>query len=217
MLSLLDYKHLTIDIETLGTNPDSAIVAIGARLWSRDGLTQGFECYISEQDSLKYGCAYRDTMDWWAKQDPDVYRRVMGGKLDTPTALRSLFQFVDMHKPDYVWANSPAFDLVMLQQVTRSVNNVQTTLRWPFSFRAERCSRTLRALGDWLGVDLSGCYGEMKAHMPLDDATADAKACRMILLHMEQLKKKAYDTAHPGDESPSVLSTKLGALAGPDL
>jgi hypothetical protein len=214
---LLDETHLVVDVETLGVRPGSAVVAIGARLFSRDAIGKGFEIYINPTDAVNYGEADRETLDWWAKQDPTVHQKVMGGVLDTRTALSQFFKFIELHKPRYLWANSPAFDCVQLQEVVRKVNLVQQTFAWPISFRDERCSRTIRWLAKDLGVDYQACWDEMKKHDPLDDATGDARAIRLTLLELERIKRFAWDAANPDHKSAPASASKLAALGGPGL
>lgn len=214
---MFDVKHATVDIETLGTKPGSAVVAIGVRVFDMNGVGPGLELYIDVASAKDYGKADQDTLDWWAKQDPDVRARVMGGRTRTDTALQAFNTFIEEHRPIFVWANSPSFDVVLLTPLFAKVG-----LKWPFSFRNERDSRTLRAIGEQvLGLDLSGCYTEMKAHTPLDDATADAKAIIMVMNAI----RNAHDKASLPEQVREVFthpdapkeSRTLGDLGGQDL
>lgn len=169
-------KMLSIDIETMDTGPQAAVVAIGARLFTRDGPSKGFECFIDQMLAGQIGTVSEETMKWWAKQDNAVRDQVFSGKLHPTDALFRLDQFLAEHKPETVWANSPSFDIVILRHLYK-----QCGRKFPFHYRDERDFRTLYAMGRDLQVDTISAWQDMRAHNPLDDATAQAKAGALIL------------------------------------
>jgi hypothetical protein len=158
--------HLMLDIETMCTGVHASVVAIGARLFTmKDGPGKGFEAFIDPDAAAQYGEVCTDTMNWWHKQP--AFALVFGGKTQPADALHRFIMFVQEHKPDTVWANSP-----------------QLQLTFPFHYRDERDFRTLKAAAVDLKVNLDGCWEGMTAHSPLDDATAQAKA---IVICMNRL------------------------------
>ena len=179
--------HLMIDIETMGKAPDGAIIAIGARLFNKDILGRGFEVFIDTNSARQFGTIDNSTMDWWAKQDGDTYHQVFGGKIQAPDAALKLLNFINETKPEQVWAYPPQFDIVILQTWFERVG-----LKWPFHYRAERCARTMRAWGESFGVDFTDCYDGTIKHLPLEDATAQAKVIQRVLnLKVTKPKKAA--------------------------
>lgn len=163
-----------VDIETKDSGPQAAVVAIGARLFTLAGPGKGFETFIDEAAASEIGTTSVDTMNWWHKQP--AFDQVFSGKTQPADAAYRLTQFVNEHKPDVVWANSPSFDCVILRHMFK-----QLQLKFPFHYRDERDFRTMVSLGRDLGVDTAGCWEGLTAHSPLDDATAQAKALVLCL------------------------------------
>jgi hypothetical protein len=166
--------HLMLDIETMDSGPTSAVVAIGARLFTINGPSKGFEAFIDPAVAATLGTVSPDTMNWWNKQPAKDL--VFGGKMQPADAWHKFVMFVNEHKPDTVWANSPSFDCVICRHLAD-----QLKLKFPFHFRDERDFRTMKAVGKDLNVDFEGCWEGMTAHSPLDDATAQAKAMARVL------------------------------------
>ena len=163
-----------VDIETKDSGPQAAVVAIGARLFDIKGPGKGFEMFIDEAAASAIGTTSDDTMNWWHKQP--AFDLVFAGKTQPADAAHRFIQFVEEHKPDVVWANSPSFDCVILRHMFK-----QLQFKFPFHYRDERDFRTMGAAGRDLGVDTAGCWEGLTAHSPLDDATAQAKAMVLCL------------------------------------
>lgn len=168
--------HLSVDIETMGKAPTGAIIAVGARLFNKDEIGRGFEVFIDPQSARAYGDVDNSTMDWWAKQDGDVYQQVFGGRIPSSDAALRFVNFVTETKPETIWAYPPQFDLLILQHWFDKVG-----LKWPFHYRAERCARTMRAWGEAFGLQYDDCYGDVTKHLPLDDATAQARVVQKVM------------------------------------
>lgn len=172
---MLNENHLMLDIETLDNGPESAVLAIGARVFTVEhGPGKGFEVFIDQHKARDLGTASQETVTWWRKQK--AWEQVSSGKTDPATAAHSFQMFCQEHNARYVWANAPSFDCVILRHLFR-----QTGLKFPFHYRDERCCRTLFAMGREIHVDLDGCWEGKQPHLPCDDATAQAMAATRIL------------------------------------
>lgn len=186
--------HLMLDIETMCTSNHAAVVAIGARLFTmKDGPSKGFEAFIDPGAAAQYGEVCVDTMNWWHKQP--AFDLVFGGKTQPADALHRFIMFVEEHKPDTVWANSPQFDCTIMRHMSK-----QLGLKFPFHYRDERDFRTMKAAAVDLQVNLDGCWEGMTAHSPLDDATAQAKAitlCMQRLLSTPATRSDQGSVPHP--------------------
>lgn len=215
-------KHLMIDIETLDNRPTAAVVAIGARIFDATGIGAGFEVYIDPAAAKKHGTMGEETMQWWAKQDYHVMTQVMSGRVDSSTGLKNLYDFIAKHGPRYVWAYPPQFDILILQHLAR-----QTGLIWPFHYRDERCARTIKFWGEQIGLKFGDCYEHMNKHMPLDDATAQARVIQRVLERAEGMMAKpvaakpAAAKARPAKatdprKQEADLASTLAALEGQD-
>jgi exodeoxyribonuclease VIII len=168
--------HLMVDIETVGGMPDGAIVAVGARLFTKETMSKGFEVYIDPQLARQYGKQDESTMEWWSKQPAEVYAQVFSGRIHPADAALKFTQFVEQHKPLTIWAYPPQFDIQIMQHWFKAVG-----LQWPFHYRAERCARTMKAWGAGFGLDFEDCYVGISKHLPLDDATAQAKVIQKVM------------------------------------
>jgi len=200
--------HLMLDLETMSTKPNAAVVAIGARLFDlRNGVGKGFEVFIDPSLATQFGETDIDTMNWWHKQP--AYELVFNGKTHPADAVHRFLQFVGEHQPETVWANSPSFDIVIMRHLCQQVQ-----LKFPFHYRDERDFRTMKALAKDLNVDLEGCWQGLTPHSPLDDATAEAMAMHRTIAAMFSKPEApvAQDPALPRRETlrlrPASASTE---------
>jgi len=80
--------HATIDIETLGTNPDTVVLTIGGIKFNPNedgGLHSEFYYRVDINEQLESGrSVLESTLDWWSKQDKSVYEEAMSVDNRTP-------------------------------------------------------------------------------------------------------------------------------------
>jgi 3' exoribonuclease, RNase T-like len=208
---MMNQKHLMVDIETMDNGPTAAVIAIGARIFTADGLSKGFETFIDPSTAIHFGTVGPDTMDWWNKQP--ARELVFGGKTDPAAAVHKFIQFVQEHSPDTVWANSPSFDCVILRHLCKQVQ-----MKFPFHYRDERDVRTFMSLGRDLDVDFHGCWEGLTAHSPLDDSTAQAKAMSLVLrrlVSMQASDSSRGSVPHQLASSPPQPAAASTASASP--
>jgi len=137
-------SDVMIDIETLGTEPGAAVASIGAVRFSvEDGVRAEFFESISLADCQARGLKIdADTLSWWLNQPAAAREQLHGGR-DLDSVLRRLSEFVN--DAESIWANSPAFDCVILRDAYRAVGREA-----PWNYYHERDYRTLREeLDDW--------------------------------------------------------------------
>ena len=170
-------KHLMLDLETLGTTPDSAILAIGAVIF--DPLTKaiGPEFYqaIDVTSSSEFGKIDPETIKWWMAQSYEA-KTVFSDKNASSLgdALQQFSQFVAANEGHElrVWGNGAGFDNVILAYAYRACN-----MAIPWNFRFDRDVRTIVELGtEILGINpKSNLRVRGVAHNALDDAKFQAK------------------------------------------
>jgi len=183
-------KHIMVDLETLGTDDNSAILQIGAvRFDPNTGAISTAEGWFRQKVQLTcpfIGKIDADTVRWWMTQDKEAQRRVFTETphdLPLPEALDAFAQWVqDQGGVDTVWANSPSFDLKLLQQAW---HRCPTKEDYPFPFWKEMDFRTVKKIGQTLGVPQPIFTGVK--HDALDDAYRQAIWCSNIL---QSLRKK---------------------------
>lgn len=162
--------RIMVDIETLGTEPGAAIVSIGAVAFDNSGVTDTFEADVSLADCQARGLEIdAETLSWWLNQPASAREQLHGG-IALERALRDFSQFVGDDAE--VWANSPAFDCVLLREAYSAVG-----LSCPWQYYAERDYRTMReTLPEWPDREHDGVE-----HDGLDDAVHQAECLTAAL------------------------------------
>lgn len=138
--------HVSLDLETASTEPDAAIVQIGAASRNSSGAAFLFNSYISLYDCERQGLHIsKETMEWWDKQDPAVRKRVFGGEQSIKEAIEKFIAWCTQLAGGnldriVLWGNGCNFDNVILK------NAVEIYQSWPFHYRNDHHLRTLMAL-----------------------------------------------------------------------
>jgi hypothetical protein len=116
-----------LDIETLGTRPGSVILSIGAVPFTFEGgpdESRGFHVVLPVQEQLDMGAAIdASTLLWWLKDGRGPVLRTLlnpsSALADVMQGLILLRQFLAADGDAPIWANSPSFDLVLLEDLMR--------------------------------------------------------------------------------------------------
>jgi len=159
--------HLMIDLETLATTPDAAILTIGACTFDPKGneiCTQFYERIdLDTQEALNRHID-SNTIEWWSKQDKQIQEDAFGegGRITLPDAMKKLYTFG--LGTTNVWSHGSVFDVVIIENICRQLQQAVTWKFWDV-----RDTRTLFDLAD-VQVDVAG------KHNALTDAVAQAKA-----------------------------------------
>jgi DNA polymerase III epsilon subunit-like protein len=169
-------NHIMLDLETLSTSPEAAILSIGAVLFDPIENQLGREFYqvVALSKSNLDGEISSDTVKWWEAQNSEA-RSIFSDPNATPLrdVLVSFTSFIkdNCNEDVQVWGNGPAFDNIILTSAYK-----RNGLEVPWRFRNDRDVRTVVELGRCLrGIDpktllpMSGV-----AHNALDDAKHQA-------------------------------------------
>lgn len=159
---------IMIDIETLGVNPGSAILSIAAVKFNIKTGEVLKELYVvvDLKSCLESGLKIEaSTFYWWMNQSEEARIDILKPSMNLSSALQSLSTFIN--KENVVWGNSARFDLGLLNKAYEVLG-----IDLPWSFRNERCVRTIVALNqgirdeeEFIGV----------AHNPIDDCKHQIK------------------------------------------
>jgi len=175
-----------LDIETLGTRPDAVVLTFGAIKfdpWAEeiDG-DKGMYLRIDVDEQSQLGREIQqETLDWWGKQDPAVFEEALGedDRVSVTEFLDQLNRF--LVGVDNIWAQGPAFDIVILENMYRQM--VRPT---PWQFWQIRDSRTLFAVhGD------PREKGREAAHNALMDCFYQAQGVQTIY-QQAKIEKRGY-------------------------
>lgn len=140
------YDEYMIDIETLATTPEAVVLSIGAVKFSQDeGVTDTFVVKLDLHQQVR---ARRymdpDTLSWWMSQNNEARHAAFSStdREKVRTALENLGAFLGVNQLA-VWANSPSFDLVILESLYRSAK-----MNTPWHYSLSRDLRTLRDMAE---------------------------------------------------------------------
>jgi hypothetical protein len=171
-----ELERVMVDLETLGLEPGSSILSIGAVRFDTNGIVDGQTFYrnVSLESCTDAGLEIDvSTLDWWLNQDGDVQGILTGGE----RLSKVLFAFSRFYDDaDEIWAFSPSFDCAILSEAYAAVDETE-----PWTYRDERDCRTLASLPVWPDNEQEG-----NEHDALDDAIYQAKATAKALHWIER-------------------------------
>lgn len=171
---------LMIDLETMGTAADAAVVSIGAVFFDLQTETIGarFRKNINLITSVKHGGAMDpSTVMFWMKQGDAVRQPIWMGGEPISEVLIDFVNWCGLHcsrdtlRP---WGNGASFDLSIISSALK-----RSSLPEPWHFWNERCFRTVKAMYPGVPYDTAE-KGEM-AHDPLVD-------CEFQIRHLLKIK-----------------------------
>lgn len=168
-------KHLMLDFETLGQASDTAVLSLGAVLFTKDQIIEEKYWIFSLDEQLRAKLSITsDTLLWWMQQNDrakEIFSKVKTEGISMKTFLPDFCGWVN-GKDVRVWGNGASFDVSIIESL---INRGQLMLPW--KFWNIRCYRTLKAMHDIeKGVVRSGTH-----HNALDDAKYQAQ-CLMAFL-----------------------------------
>lgn len=173
--------HVMLDLETWGTSPYSTIISIGAcefDPYTADPIAVLMDRFEVGIEPVNAGLRVdAETLMWWMDPERDD-ARALWWDLPKVSIREALDGFADwlrtMSKDETdirIWGNGAAFDNALLRQAYE-----QNAREVPWSFRHDRCFRTLRSMltieeGQYLGT----------AHSALADANNQAIRANQII------------------------------------
>ncbi len=137
-----------LDLETAGNRSSSAIIAIGAVKFDpkTKQIVDRFYTRVDLQSCLDVGLTVDgSTIMWWFQQSDQARAEFKGVLPPLKTALAGFTSW--LHKmpgeigSEHVWGNGATFDNVILTNAYNALG-----LARPWSYKGDRCYRTLKAL-----------------------------------------------------------------------
>lgn len=164
-----------VDLETLGTVADAAILSIGAvkfDLESAEIDDQGFYASVSVDSNLQMKRRIQeDTLIWWMKQGPEAQGVFHESKQTLENALGEFADWLGDDKWN-MWSNGADFDLPMLAHAF-----TQHSMEVPWQFWNSNCFRTYKKLPG--AKNIRAQVAGVK-HNALADAYTQAQTAQMI-------------------------------------
>lgn len=142
-------SDIMIDLETLATSPNAAVLTIGAVRFDPFGndieMPSCEKLYIKvdldscDELSLEVN---DDTIAWWGQQSKEAQDEAFSaeGRIHIREAFDKLYKFCWGAKR--VWSHGASFDTVICENIFRKLNKA-----CPWSFWQVRCTRTLFDIG----------------------------------------------------------------------
>ena len=167
------FNHLMVDLETMGTKSNSAIISIGAVEFDILTGKTGREFYrnVSLQSCISLGLIVdADTIMWWMEQSQDARKSLTEGEIIS--IQQALIDFREFCNKEYqIWGNSARFDLGLLENAYDKIS-----ISIPWKFKQERCLRTLVSFNPEIkhSIEFEGT-----AHNALDDCYHQIKYCHL--------------------------------------
>lgn len=166
-------RHVMIDLETMGTTPQSAIVSIGAIVFDPRYGKVSKETFYREldwEDQERHICP--ETTEWWKGQSDEAKAAHYG--LDSlDDVLKELAEWLP--KDCKVWGNGATFDISMLEDAYR-----QYEIEIPWKFWNVRDCRTVLDMYESVRGGFNKTVNRKGAHNALDDAKFQAQYITMM-------------------------------------
>lgn len=138
-----------IDLETLATSPDAAILTIGAVKFDpfgddvNDPDCEKFYVRVDLDSCDRIGLVTNDdTIAWWSQQSQEAQDEAFSpdNRIDIVDAMNQLYKFCWGAKR--VWSHGASFDVVICEHIFKKINKAV-----PWNFWQVRCTRTLFDIG----------------------------------------------------------------------
>lgn len=176
-----EFTHLMLDIETLGTESNSAILSIAAVEFDLVSGEAGETFYekIDLQSCLDIGLKVSGgTLAWWVNQTPEALKEAFSDEgRSLKDVLSDLKEFCK-GKEYHVWGNSARFDCGIVTDafIATGISNTP-----PWDFRKERCLRTLVSFAP--EVKQNHIFEGVK-HNPLHDCLNQISIASKVWKHL---------------------------------
>lgn len=179
-------KHVMLDLETLGTIPNSSVISIGAVEFELDGsIGKTFSANISAASCREIGLIEDPaTHQWWAKQSKEAQDRVMADRKPVSDVVTRFGSWFLSSGAEFVWGNGASFDVVLWECVCRRVG-----VSAPWKFWNVRDLRTVLHLFD---LDVRTMNRVGVHHDALDDAKFQVN-CIAAALRKRQTSAGVFD------------------------
>jgi hypothetical protein len=172
-----------IDLETLATTTDAAILTIGAVKFDPlgdDSTTRQCETLyirvdLDSCDALNLTIS-DSTIEWWAQQSPEAQEEAFtsNDRVSIQEAFNQLYKFCWGTKR--VWSNGSGFDVVICETIFDKLKKAR-----PWSYWQVRDCRTIYALG------IDPMLPKVTAHNALEDAVAQAIGVQNVCRKLKDL------------------------------
>ena len=108
-------KHVMIDFETYGTDPDAVVLSLGAVLFDRNHIYEQKLWHFHIPSQMKTRSVKAETLQWWLSQSKDakaVFQRCTLEGMLLETFIPEFYIF--FRSATRIWGNGAVFDVSIL-------------------------------------------------------------------------------------------------------
>lgn len=170
--------HVMLDLETMSTRANAAIISIGAVKFDPNNMDVPFETFSVGVDLESCKAAGLDiegaTVMWWLQPDRAVAREKLL-KLPFTDLWSALAGFAEWFgEPKPIWGNGASFDNTIIASAYKAAG-----IDLPWQHWHDRCYRTLKntPVAKTIETDFTG----LVKHTSLGDAIAQARHLQKII------------------------------------
>ena len=198
--------HYSIDLETLGTRYNAAVISVGVQQFDPNSGKLGATFYkeIDFDSAIRAGKPTGDTIRWWMTQGEKA-RRIFAKspeKVSVAQALDELATWMrGMAGAPKVWGNGAGFDITILEH---AYDNGCVGLREPWHFTN---IRDMRTIVDAAGEAIKWPEREGVHHNALDDAIYQAKVISLAWQACRGSVKATGPKTKPAAAKPLPVAT----------
>ena len=185
----MEILDISVDLETLSTEPNACILSIGACVFHpmTGEIGPTFYAKLNHDEGVALGLdKSKSTMEWWEKQAPAARLHAfdLSNAMPYKTALENFKKWIIKiretcpTKKIRFWANDPDFDGVILMSSMKTVGILP-----PWQYWEHRSLRTMKDIGaEFFGTGKKGALPERIGtyHDALDDAVHQARVISTI-------------------------------------
>ena len=182
--------HVVIDLETLSTRPNAAILAIGAVAVDiiAGKVIDEFSTTIDYEEGRALGVFHEseETWAWWKKQGARAVQATFKREHSYTVGLKlfcswyyKIKEKADGHKNVPVWGNGASFDNAILSHAFAVFG-----IKQPWFYTNDRCYRTLAALFPIAGKKKSG--PKHLQHIVVEDARREGEHLIQIVKYIQE-------------------------------
>ncbi|HHP7642353.1 TPA: 3'-5' exoribonuclease domain-containing protein [Escherichia coli] len=168
------WNHLSVDLETMGTNPDAPINSIGGKFFDPETGEMGPEFSKTIDAKTGGGTVDISSIEWWLVQSSEARSAILVNQIPLDDALLQFREFISEHSDEkfvQVWGNGATFDNAILRR-----SYERQGIPCPWRYHNDRDVRTIVELGKTIGFDARTTIPfEGVPHNALDDARHQAK------------------------------------------
>ena len=172
--------HATIDIETLGTKPDTTVLTIGAvkfNPFTKEDPYADLYLKVDADQQLEAGRSVdEDTLKWWTTQPQEIQDEAFlsTDRTSVEDTLAQLNKY--LVGVDKIWCQGPVFDICILENLYRQYDKHFNWVFWNI-----RDSRTLFGL---MPEDPRKKY-KFAAHNALEDCRIQSKCIQEVYAELQ--------------------------------